>query len=219
MTSWTTHLLTSYGYYAVFVLIALESLGIPLPGESCLMAAALYAGNTHHLDVTDLAVVAAAAAVIGDNAGYWIGKTGGRRLAIRYGHYVHLDQKKLNVGRYLFDRHGASVVFFGRFIAVLRTYAALFAGLNKMRWLRFLLANAAGGVLWSGIYTYGAYALGGAANSVGTTVTIIGSATACVITVATIITLRRSMRRLEQRAADAYPNQNAVTAAASPTHG
>jgi len=109
-----THLLQSYGYYAVFALIALESMGLPLPGESALIAAALYAGTTHQLSVAVLAAVAAAAAIIGDNAGYWIGRTGGQRLADRYGRYVGLDRAKLKVGRYLFARYGGKVVFFER---------------------------------------------------------------------------------------------------------
>src|ERR1700751_6387643 len=75
-----THLVQSYGYYAVFTLIALECMGIPLPGETALITAALYAGTTHHLNVVALAAVATCAAVIGDNAGYWIGRTGGLRL-------------------------------------------------------------------------------------------------------------------------------------------
>jgi len=204
------HLVQSYGYYAVFALIALESLGIPLPGESALIAAALYAGTMHHLNIAALAAIAAAAAVIGDNAGYWIGKTGGRRLAERYGRYVHLDRAKLKVGRYLFARHGVKVVFFGRFVAVLRTYAAFLAGLSKMRWSRFLLANATGGVLWSGIYAVGAYALGSAASSIGSTITIVGWAGAGALTAATIVIGRRSLRRLEQRAKDAFPDHPAL---------
>jgi membrane protein DedA with SNARE-associated domain len=202
----TAHLVQSYGYYAVFALIALESLGIPLPGESALIAAALYAGTTHHLNIAALAAVAAAAAVIGDNAGYWIGKTGGRRLAERYGRYVRLTRTRLKVGRYLFARHGVKVVFIGRFVAVLRTYAAFLAGLSRMRWSRFLLANATGGVLWSGIYAFGAYALGSAASSIGSTITIAGWAVAGVLTAATIVIGRRYLRRLEQRAEDAFPD-------------
>ena len=203
------HLVQSYGYYAVFALIALESLGIPLPGESALIAAALYAGTTHHLNITALAAVAASAAVIGDNAGYWVGKTGGRRLAERYGRYVGLDRAKLKVGRYLFARHGGKVVFFGRFVVVLRTYAAFFAGVSRMRWSRFLLANAAGGLLWASLYAFGAYALGSAASSVGSTITIVGLAVAGVLTLATIVIGRRSLRRLEQRAEDAFPEEQA----------
>jgi membrane protein DedA with SNARE-associated domain len=198
------HLVQSYGYYAVFALIALESLGIPLPGESALIAAALYAGTTHHLNIAALAAVAASAAVIGDNAGYWIGKTGGRRLAERYGHYVRLNRARLKAGRYLFARHGVKVVFFGRFVAVLRTYAAFLSGLSTMRWSRFLIANAAGGVLWSGIYAFGAYALGNAASGIGNTITIVGLAVVGVLTAATIVIGRRSLRRIEQRAEDAF---------------
>src|ERR1700742_1575916 len=125
--SWITHLVQSYGYYAVFTLIALESLGIPLPGETAMITAALYAGTTHQLNLIVLAAVAAAGAVVGDNAGYWLGRTGGYRLAERFGRFVRLDQAKLDLGRYLFARHGVKVVFFGRFIAVLRTFAAFFA--------------------------------------------------------------------------------------------
>jgi membrane protein DedA with SNARE-associated domain len=204
-------LVQSYGYYAVFALIALESLGIPLPGESALIAAALYAGTTHHLNIVALAAVAAAAAVIGDNAGYWIGKTGGRPLAERYGRYVRLTRTRLKVGRYLFARHGVKVVFFGRFVAVLRTYAAFLAGLSRMRWSRFLLANAAGGVVWVSFYAFGAYALGSAASSIGSTITIVGWAVAGTLTAAMIVIGRRSVRRLEQRAEDAFPDHPALS--------
>ena len=213
MTSLITHLIQSYGYYAVFALIALESMGIPLPGETALIAAALYGGATHHLNVAVLAVVAASAAIIGDNAGYWIGKTGGRRLAERYGRYVGLDRAKLKVARYLFARHGVNVVFFGRFIAVLRTYAAFFAGVSKMRWSRFLVANTAGGLLWAGFYAFGAYALGSAASSVGSTITIVGYVAAGVLTVATIVMVRVSLRRLERRAENAFPDEPAASQA------
>jgi membrane protein DedA with SNARE-associated domain len=209
-SSWITHLVQSYGYYAVSALIALESMGIPLPGETALITAALYAGTTHHLNVVVLAVVAAFAAVIGDNAGYWTGRMGGQRLAERYGRYVRLDRTKLKVGRYLFARHGVKVVFFGRFVAVLRTFAAFFAGVSKMRWPRFLAANAAGGLLWSGFYAFGAYALGSAASGVGSTITTVGYAVAGVLTVASIMLGRRSLRRLEQRAEDAFPEEQAA---------
>jgi membrane protein DedA with SNARE-associated domain len=202
-----THLLLSYGYYAVFALIALESMGLPLPGESALIAAALYAGTTHHLSIPVLAAVAAAAAIAGDNAGYWIGRTGGLRLAERYGRYVRLDRAKLKVGRYLFARYGGKVVFFGRFVAILRTFAAFFAGVSNMPWPRFLVANAAGGVLWSSFYAFGAYGLGSAASSVGSAITIVGYVFASVLTIVTIVLTRASLRRLEQRAEDAFPDE------------
>ena len=205
--SWISHLVQLYGYYAVFMLIALESMGIPLPGETALISAALYAGTTHHLNVVVLAVVATCASIIGDNTGYWIGRTGGYRLAERYGRYVRLDRAKLRVGRHLFARHGWKVVFFGRFVAVLRTFAAFFAGVGQMRWPGFAAANAAGALLWAGFYTFGAYALGHAAASVGSAITIAGYAVASVVTVASFVMVRRSLRRLEQRAEEAFPDE------------
>ena len=92
-----THLIATYGYFAVFALIALESIGIPLPGETALIAASVYAGSTHHLNIFSIAAVATAAAIIGDNAGYWLGRRGGGALVARYGHIVRLDRRKLKV--------------------------------------------------------------------------------------------------------------------------
>ncbi len=112
----------------MFLFVALESAGVPLPGETALIAAALYAGSAHRLNVGLIAVVAAVAAIAGDNGGYWLGQYGGTRPVRRYGHWVRLDARKLKVGRYLFARHGGKVVFFGRFITVLRTYAAIWRG-------------------------------------------------------------------------------------------
>jgi membrane protein DedA with SNARE-associated domain len=200
------HLLQSYGYVAVFAFIALESLGIPLPGETTLIAAALYAGSTHHLNIALVALIAAAAAIIGDNAGFWLGERGGARLVRRYGRWVRLDARKLKVGRYLFARHGGKVVFFGRFVSVLRTYAAFFAGLNGMRRSRFFAANAAGALVWSAGCAFGAYALGSAATQVGTAITFIGLALTAALTVILAVVMKRSMRRLEQRAEAAYPD-------------
>jgi len=201
-----TQLVESYGYYAVFTLIALESMGVPLPGETALITGALYCGTTHHLNIAALAAVAVAGAVLGDNAGYWIGRTGGYRLAERYGRFVGLDRTKLKVGRYLFARHGVKVVFAGRFIAVLRTFAAFFAGVSKMRWPGFLVANAAGGALWAGFYSFGAYELGSAASSVGSVITYVGYGIATVATVASFVMVRKVLRRLERRAEEAYPH-------------
>jgi membrane protein DedA with SNARE-associated domain len=202
MTSVIMHLLQSYGYFVVFAFVALESVGLPLPGESTLIAASVYAGSTHHLNVTVIAVVAAAAAIIGDNGGYGLGLKGGPELVRRYGHYVRLDESKLKVGRYLFDRHGGKVVFFGRYVTVLRTYAAFFAGLTRMPWLRFTAFNAAGGILWAGIYSFGSYGLGNAATKVGQTVALIGLAATVILTLAAVVLLRRGMSRLELRVSE-----------------
>jgi membrane protein DedA with SNARE-associated domain len=205
-TALISHLLQSYGYIAVLLFVGLESMGIPLPGETMLIAAATYAGSTHNLNVALVGLIAAAGAVTGDNVGFWLGKHGGTRLVRRYGRWVRLDSRKLKVGRYLFDRHGGKVVFFGRFTVVLRTYAAFFAGLNGMRRSRFLVANAAAAVLWSTGWAFGAYALGGAATRLGSTLTLIGLGAVAMLAAALAITMKRSMRRLEQRAEVAYPD-------------
>jgi membrane protein DedA with SNARE-associated domain len=151
-----SHLIATYGYWAVFALVAAECLGIPLPGETALILASAYAGSTHRLSPWVIFAVAVSAAILGDNAGFWIGATGGYRLARVHGRKVGLDDRKLKLARYLFDRHGGKVVLFGRFIVVLRTWAAFLAGASRMRWLRFLPANAAGGILWAATYTLAA---------------------------------------------------------------
>src|SRR5215467_11257428 len=108
-----TQLIESFSYWALFALVAAESLGVPLPGETALIIAGSYAGTTHRLNPWLIFAVASAAAIIGDNIGYWIGYKGGYRLAYRYGRRVRLDEQKLKIARYLFDRHGPKVVFFG----------------------------------------------------------------------------------------------------------
>lgn len=205
MTGTAAHLVQAYGYWAVFLAVGLESLGVPVPGETTLIAAALFAGNTHRLSLVYLVIVAAVAAIAGDNLGYLIGRGGGYRLLRRYGHRVHVDEAKLKVGRYLFDRHGGSVVFVGRFITVLRTYAAFLAGTNMMSWRRFLVYNAAGGIAWAALVGTGAYLLGAAAHQVGTVVTIASGVLVVVVIVAAVVYLRRHMKRLERKAEQAYP--------------
>src|SRR2546428_7963475 len=140
-----TGLLAHYGYLAVVVLIALESMGIPLPGETMLITAAIYAGSTHRLNIGLVILAAAAGAILGDNVGYFIGREGGFRLLRRYGHRLRITEARLRLGEYLFRRYGGRVVFFGRFVAILRALAALLAGVNHMPWPRFLTFNAAGG--------------------------------------------------------------------------
>jgi membrane protein DedA with SNARE-associated domain len=199
------HLLSQYGYAAVFVLVGAESLGVPLPGETILISAAIYAGSTHHLSVWLIFAVAAVAAIIGDNIGYWIGDKGGYRLLRRYGHYIHVDATKVKIGRLIFDRHGPKVVFFGRFVSVLRTYAAFLSGTLKMRWRRFLPYNALGGVIWAAIYSFLPYVIGNAIHGVSTPVDIGLGAAAAVLVVVVIVVLRRQTGKLAAQAEAAYP--------------
>src|SRR5260370_1030904 len=113
-------LLSNYGYAAVFAFVMVESLGVPFPGETMLITAALYAGLTHHLVVWLIWASAAAGAIIGDNIGFAVGHWGGYRLLRRYGPKVHLNEAKLKVGRLIFQRPGGKVVFFGLFVSILR---------------------------------------------------------------------------------------------------
>lgn len=199
------HYLDLYGYWAVFMLVALESLGVPLPGETMLVAAGIYAGYKHHLAITWVVVTASAAAIIGDNLGYLIGATGGYRLLRRFGRYLHVNEARLKLGRYLFMRHGGKVVFLGRFVSVLRTYAAFLAGTNKMAWRRFLVFNAAGGIVWACLYGIGSYTLGQTIDKVSADAGIVLGGIALVLVVAGVVLARRNEAKLIARAEAALP--------------
>jgi membrane protein DedA with SNARE-associated domain len=211
-------LVASLGYLAVFALVAAESLGVPLPGETTLIIAAVYAGHSHKLAPWLIFLVASAAAIIGDNIGYWIGKRGGYRLVLTLARHgvriwagrwrrVHpVDERKLKIARYLFDRYGTNVVFLGRFVSVLRTYAAFLAGVNQMRWHRFVIANAAGGIVWAGAYTLAGYMAGAALERASGTIALITGVIAVGIIVVAITVLRRRTAALAKRAEEAYPS-------------
>jgi len=153
-------LIARHSYLAVGLAVGLESMGLPLPGETLLIAAALYAAQTNQIDINTLVAVTALAAIMGDNLGYLIGRVAGFPLLRRYGRYVYLTPERLAVGQALFARHGGKVVLFGRFFSLLRVLAALLAGANRMPWWRFLIANAVGGIIWAAAFGYGAHALG-----------------------------------------------------------
>lgn len=200
-----THLLSTYGYWAVLLFVAIESTGIPFPGETMLLVAAIYAGTTHHLSIPFVIAAAAAGAILGDNAGFWVGREGGYRLLRRYGHYIRLDERKLKLGQYLFIKHGGKVVFFGRFVAVLRAWAAFLAGTNRMTWPRFLAFNAAGGIVWATIYGVAGYALGNNVHKLEGPVGIVTLIVAVIILIGFFIFLRRNEKRLEDEAVKALP--------------
>jgi len=148
-----------YGYLAVLIFVALESAGIPLPGETILISAAVFAGQGT-LNIYLVITCAAVAAIAGDNAGYWVGREFGFPLVYKYGAAIRLDEGRLKVGQLLFRRHGGKIVFFGRFVAVLRAFAAFLAGVNHLPWPRFLVFNALGGIVWASLFGTGGYWLG-----------------------------------------------------------
>jgi membrane protein DedA with SNARE-associated domain len=189
----------------VFVLVGVESLGIPLPGETAVIVAGAYAGHTHRLSPSIIFAVASVSAIIGDNVGFWIGDRGGYRLARKFGRRIHLDDRKLKIGRYLFDTHGVEVVFVGRFVSILRTYAAFLAGANRMRWSRFLPANAAGAIVWAGIYSFASYVGGNALTHLSGTISLAVGGVAILALGAALVFLRGEMDKLALRAEAAYP--------------
>jgi membrane protein DedA with SNARE-associated domain len=153
-------LLHAYGNVVLGTVVALECIGLPLPGEMLLIAAAVLAGTMHQLDITLVILSAAVGAIGGQMAGYAIGWGVGFRLLRRYGHYIGLTSRRLAYGRALFRRHGVKVICASRFIVLLRTLSSLLAGANRMPWSRFMAANIAGSVAWSVVYGIGAYLLG-----------------------------------------------------------
>ena len=155
-------LVSDYGLALLFLLIAMESAGLPLPGETALVAAAVLAARGD-FDIVWVIVVAAAAAIIGDNVGYWIGRVGGRRLLKRWAWLERHASRVLPWSERFFARHGAKTIFLGRFIAVLRVTAAWLGGVSRMEWWRFFFWNAAGGICWAVLVALVAYYAGQAA--------------------------------------------------------
>ena len=192
--------LSSYGYLVVFLLVMVESIGIPVPGETALIGAALYAGSTHKLEIWWVIAVAIGGAVLGDNIGFSIGRYGGAKLLLRHGHKIRLHEGRLKIGIWLFRRHGGKVVFWGRFVSILRTWAAFLAGTNHMPWGRFLAFNAAGGIVWATIYGGAYYAFGGSLRNLSTTIDIVLGVAGTVVLVAFIIWTRRKEAELQERA-------------------
>lgn len=193
-------LLQSYGYGLVFAVIGLEAMGLPLPGESMLIAASIYAATTGRLGLFYLILAAAAGAIIGDNLGYIIGRWAGFPLLKRYGSRVGLNERRMNLGRYLFKQYGGRVVFVGRFIAILRTFVALMAGASHMDWKVFLIWNAVGGVVWTSLYSSGAYLLGNQMQRIAGPIGIALAVVAAIAAVTAVIFLRRNEKRLEDKA-------------------
>ena len=153
-------LIAQYGYLIVFFGVMLESAGIPLPGETILIAAGLLA-QQGKLDLGDAMLFGAMGAVAGDQIGYWIGRKGGRPFALRWGRYVLITPERLARAERFFERHGGKAVFLARFVAGLRVFGALVAGMSRMRWRTFFLYNALGGATWAVAAVLAGYLLGG----------------------------------------------------------
>lgn len=142
------NLVATYGYIVVLLVVMAESAGLPLPGETSLLVAGAFAA-TGKLALPGVIIAAALGAILGDTAGYWIGRTSGLRLLRRHGRLVRFDERKLAQAEAFFARHGEKTVFLGRFVPVGRIFSAVLAGVSQMRYGRFLLWNATGGIVWA----------------------------------------------------------------------
>lgn len=189
-------LLHEYGNLVVAVVVGLESIGLPLPGETLLIAAAIWAGSTHQLNIFLVVLSAALGAIAGQMAGYIVGWSVGFDLLRRYGGYIGLNDRRLAYGRALFRRHGVKVVVVARFIVLLRTLAALLAGANRMPWPRFMAANIAGSAGWASLYGFGAYYLGREAKQVAGPAALAIAAVVVVAAGAAALYARRRERQL-----------------------
>jgi len=176
-----------------------------LTRETFLVPAAIFAATHVDLNIWLVATAAAAGAIMGDNIGYWLGLSFGYPLLRRYGHLIGLSDGRIKLGQYLFLRHGAKVVFLGRFVALLRILAAFLAGANRMKWRIFLLANAVGGIIWAAVFAFGGYALGTVAFEVEGALRPILFALAAMVFFGCGLLMRHFEEQLQVKAEQALP--------------
>jgi membrane protein DedA with SNARE-associated domain len=184
------HLVRTAGYPLLFLLVMCESGGVPVPGETGLITAGVLASQGN-LKIALVIPIAAAAAIIGDNIGYLIGRKGGRWVLERPGRFARQRREVLAIGEPFFLRHGPKAVFFGRFLLGLRVWASWLAGATRMRWTSFLLWNALGGIVWATAIGLIAYFLGHSASNAIETFGIYGLVAAAVAIVSFVVLHRR----------------------------
>jgi membrane protein DedA with SNARE-associated domain len=214
--------LQHYGLWAIGLLITLEDFGVPAPGETILIAGAIFAG-AGRINVVALGVVAFLAAVTGDNIGFAIGHFGGRALALRFGKYVFLTEERLDKAEAFFDRRGSIVITFARFVEGLRQANGIIAGITGMHWLRFVIFNAIGAALWVGTWITIGYFAGNNISTVYHYITLYSYyvlAGLVVLIVGYIVWRRRRRRRASASAAvqtDEAPEGGSASEAAEPS--
>ncbi len=187
--------LLHYGIWAIGFLIMVEDFGIPVPGETILIAGAVYAG-AGRLNIVEVGVVAFIAAVLGDNIGFAIGHFGGHALALRWGKYVFLTEERLNRAEKFFGQHGGKIITVARFIEGLRQANGIIAGISGMRWRRFLAFNALGAALWVGTWVSLGYLAG---NHITTIYHYITQYSYYVLIVLAVLLVGYIVRRLRGR--------------------
>src|SRR5215208_6238752 len=176
-------LIEHYGYLVVLFGVMLESTGVPLPGETILLAAGVLV-QRGHLDLGDTIAFGILGAVLGDQIGYWIGREGGRPFILRWGRYVFITPERLARAEAFFATHGGKAVFMARFFSGLRVFGALVAGISRMRWATFILYNALGGAVWATAVILVGYFLG---SSIGLVERWLGRATLVLTSVLAVV--------------------------------
>src|SRR5450755_4356992 len=207
-------LLNHYGYLAVALFVTVEDFGIPLPGETILIAAALFAG-AGRLNVILVGVVATLAAVVGDNIGFAIGHFGGRALALRFGKYVFLTEERLDKAENFFEHHGGKIITVARFIEGLRQANGIIAGISGMHWRRFLAFNALGAALWVGTWASLGYLAG---NHITTIYHYITQYSYYVLIAVVVLLVAYIIWRLRGRSRHHMPAVASAASAASEKH-
>jgi membrane protein DedA with SNARE-associated domain len=199
------HLIHVYGLVVVALVIGLESIGLPFPGETVLILAGIFAGTKHDLNIFAVVATAALAAFAGQVIGFVIGREFGYRLLLRFGPYLHITEGRIKLGEYLFMRYGSVIVFVARFVPVLRSIAGLLAGANRMPWAQFLLANVVGAVAWASLFGFAAYLLGHEMEHVAGPIMIVVGAIVVILLGIAALFIRNHEAQLVAEAERALP--------------
>jgi len=191
-----TEFVSNYGVWTVAAFIALESIGLPLPAEAALIAAAFFAARTHDIDIWSLIAAGIVAAILGEMVGFWIGRRFGHQILIRYGARVGFTEERIRIGQWLFVRYGGRFVFIARFLPFLRNIAAVLAGTNSMAQHSFYFASATAAATWIITYGLSAYSFGGAFANVASPAAVVLGFAATLIVLATPVLILRHERSL-----------------------
>ncbi len=204
--SFVENLVETYGLIVVGGVILLESLGLPVPGETVLIIASIYAGTSHpHLDIVQVVLTATGAGLVGQMIGYVIGHEFGYWLLLRYGPYVRITESRIKLGEYLFLRHGGKIIFVSRFVPVLRSIAGILAGANRMPRRQFLLANAVGALAWASFFGFASYMLGRQVERLAGPMVIVVGGVVLILIIVGIIFVGRHEAQLAAEAERALP--------------
>jgi membrane protein DedA with SNARE-associated domain len=185
------HLVHVYGLAVVAGVVGLESIGLPVPGESALILAGIFAGTKHDLNIVWVIVTAASAAIVGQMLGYLIGREFGYWLLLRYGSYLRITEGRIKLGEYLFLRHGGKIIIIARFVPFLRALAGILAGANRMPWRQFMVANIVGACVWATFFGVAAYTFGRQIERLaGPLVIVVGIAAVILIVIGAVFVSR-----------------------------